>query len=116
MAAKSGEATLRFYEELNDFLPKEGRKRPFRVRFHDGDTVKAVIESLGVPHTEVDLVLVDGQSVPFDRQVVEGNQISVYPVFESLEIGGLGPLLQGPDVPLPLCGKAALFWTFTSAD
>jgi uncharacterized protein with PIN domain len=37
----------------------------------------------------VDLVLVDGQSVPFDRQVVEGNRISVYPVFESLEIGGL---------------------------
>ncbi len=89
MAAKSGEVTLRFYEELNDFLPKERRKRPFRIRFHDGDTVKAVIESLGVPHTEVDLVLVDGQSVPFDRQVVEGNQISVYPVFESLEIGGL---------------------------
>lgn len=89
MAARSGEVTVRFYEELNDFLPKEKRKRPCRVIFHEGDTVKAVIESLGVPHTEVDLVLVDGQSVPFDRQVVEGNRISVYPVFESLEIGGL---------------------------
>jgi hypothetical protein len=89
MSGKCAEATLRFYEELNDFLPEEKRKRAFAVRFHAGDTIKAVIESLGVPHTEVDLILVNGRSVSFDRQVREGDRISVYPVFESLEIGAV---------------------------
>jgi uncharacterized protein with PIN domain/sulfur carrier protein ThiS len=80
-------ATLRFYEELNDFLPPGRRKREFTAEYHDGDTVKALIESLGVPHTEVDLVLVNGRSAPFAQKVRVGDRISVYPVFESLEIG-----------------------------
>ena len=82
-------ANVRFYEELNDFLPEDRKKRQFRQRFHPGDTVKALIESLGIPHTEVDLILVNGRSVPFDHQVHQGDRISVYPVFESLEIGSV---------------------------
>jgi uncharacterized protein with PIN domain len=82
-------AILRFYEELNDFLPPHRKKRQFTARFHPGDTVKALIESLGVPHTEVDLILINGRSEPFDRQVREGDRISVYPMFESLEIGSV---------------------------
>ena len=74
MYAKSGQATFRFYEELNDFLPKDRKKRDFSAAFHRGDTVKAVIESLGVPHTEVDLVLVNGESVFFDYQVQIGDR------------------------------------------
>jgi len=82
-------ATIRFYEELNDFLPAERKKRQFPARFNPGDTVKALIESLGVPHTEVDLILVNGRSVPFEQKVRQGDRISVYPVFESLEIGSV---------------------------
>jgi uncharacterized protein with PIN domain len=82
-------AILRFYEELNDFLPPKRRKRQFPVRFHAGDTVKALIESNGVPHTEVDLILVNGDSSPFERKVYPGDRISVYPVFESMEIGSV---------------------------
>ena len=82
-------ATLRFYEELNDFLPEDRKKREFRAHFHPGDTVKALIESLGIPHTEVDLILVNGRSVPFAQKVQQGDRISVYPVFESLEIGSV---------------------------
>jgi len=59
------------------------------VAFHQGDTVKALIEALGVPHTEVDLILVNSQSKPFDYQLVEGDRISVYPVFESFDIQAL---------------------------
>jgi uncharacterized protein with PIN domain/sulfur carrier protein ThiS len=82
-------AILRFYEELNDFLPADRKKREFRASFNPGDTVKALIESLGVPHTEVDLILVNGRSVPFQQKVQPEDRISVYPVFESLEIGSV---------------------------
>ena len=53
----SNNATFRFYEELNDFLPKSKRKTNFTVNFKGNPAVKDVIESVGVPHTEVDLVL-----------------------------------------------------------
>jgi uncharacterized protein with PIN domain len=90
-----GTASVRFYEELNDFLPGNRKKRQFLARFHAGDTVKALIESLGVPHTEVDLILVNGRSASFQQKVRPGDRISVYPVFESLEIGSVTRVRPG---------------------
>lgn len=82
-------AWFRFYEELNDFLPAHRRKVAFRHRFRGRGSVKDLIESLGVPHPEVDLILVNGESVTFGYQVRDGDRISVYPMFESLDIGSL---------------------------
>lgn len=48
--------------------------------------VKDVIESIGIPHPEVALVLVDGEPVPFDHLVHGGERVSVYPPFHSLEL------------------------------
>lgn len=87
-------ATFRFYEELNDFLPGEKRKRDFEAFFRPKSTVKDVIGSLGVPHAQVDLILVNGSSVDFTCPLEGGERISVYPVFESLDIRpcrNLGP-------------------------
>jgi uncharacterized protein with PIN domain len=80
------QATFRFYEELNDFLPNEKRKGDFQAFFRPKSTVKDVIVSMGVPHAEVDLILVDGASVDFRCPLEGGERISVYPVFESLDI------------------------------
>ncbi|HSW54719.1 MAG TPA: Mut7-C RNAse domain-containing protein [Ignavibacteriaceae bacterium] len=77
---------LRFYEELNDFLPEEKRKKRFAHQFIDRTTVKDLIESLGVPHTEIDLILVNSKSINFKYLINDGDDISVYPVFESLDI------------------------------
>jgi hypothetical protein len=55
-----------------------------------------LIESLGVPHGEVDLILVDGRSVDFAYIVADGDRISVYPVFESLDIGHVTRLRPEP--------------------
>ncbi|MDZ7625542.1 MAG: hypothetical protein U5J96_14000 [Ignavibacteriaceae bacterium] len=77
---------IRFYEELNDFLPEEKKKKRFTHQFIDRTSVKDLIESLGVPHTEVDLILVNGKSVNFKYLIDDGDDISVYPVFESFDI------------------------------
>jgi uncharacterized protein with PIN domain len=90
-------ATFRFYEELNDFLPPERRKVPFTVDCARDATTKHMIEALGVPHTEVELILVNGESVGFDRLLRDGDRVAVYPKFEALDVT---PLLRLRDHPL----------------
>jgi sulfur carrier protein ThiS len=77
---------VRLYEELNDYLPEEKRKRPFNLSLKGPTTVKETMRLLGVPSEEVDLVLVNGESVPFTHIVQDQDRISIYPIFESLDI------------------------------
>ena len=51
-----------------------------------------MIEAQGVPHTEIDLILVNHESVGFSYIVQDGDLVSVYPVFESLDISSLNML------------------------
>jgi uncharacterized protein with PIN domain len=88
--------SIRFYEELNQFLAPARRKQPFRVEFPSGCTAKAVIENLGVPHTEVDLLLANGESVDFSYRLRDEDRLSVYPVFESWDIGTLSRVRSAP--------------------
>ena len=89
-------AYLRFYEELNDFLPKEKRKKRFEHNFIDRTSVKDMIESLGIPYMEIDLILVNGKSVDFSYLVNDKDAISVYPVFESFDISNVQLLRSQP--------------------
>jgi uncharacterized protein with PIN domain len=82
-------AVIRFYEELNDFLPHSKRKVQFMVEFTENETVKSIIESENIPHAEVDLILINSHSVTFDAKVKTGDYISVYPVFESFDISSV---------------------------
>jgi sulfur carrier protein ThiS len=90
------EATFRFYEELNDFLPRNRRKTDFVLASFDKRSIKDAIESLGVPHTEIDLILVNGKSVNFDYILQDQDRVSVYPVFESLNIADVTRLRKLP--------------------
>ena len=90
-------AEFRFYEELNDFLPPERRKASFMQRFGGSPSVRDVIQAIGVPHTAIDLVLVDGRSVDFSHRLQGGERVAVYPVCERLDIG---PLLRLRPRPL----------------
>lgn len=85
-SAGTASAEFRFYEELNDFLAPEARRKAFPVTIDRGRSVKDAIESLGVPHTEVDLILVDGASVGFGHVLRGGERVAVYPVFERLDL------------------------------
>jgi len=90
-------AEVRFYSELNDFLPPSRRQQIIPYTFNGSPSIKDVIEALGVPHAEVEVILVNGNSVDFSYRLAEGDQVSVYPVFESLHIS---PILRLRDQPL----------------
>lgn len=87
---------VRFYAELNDFLAPARRGQPFEVEVGPHTTVKDLAESLGVPHTEIDIVMVNGQSVGFAHQVAPGDRVAVYPVFEALDVTPLVRLRPAP--------------------
>lgn len=91
------EIRLRFYEELNDFIAPALRKTEFPYGSDRRASIKDVIESFGVPHTEVELILVNGVSVDFSYIVRDGDRISVYPMFESLDVT---PILKLRPEPL----------------
>jgi sulfur carrier protein ThiS len=90
-------AWFRFYAELNDLLPAAMRQKELAFSFKEKRrSVKDMIESLGIPHTEVDLILVNGVSATFERHIEDGDRISVYPVFEGLDISDVTLLRPRP--------------------
>ncbi len=95
-APRERRSEFRFYEELNDFLPEDLRKRAFWYSFKGTPAVKDAIEAIGVPHTEVDLVLIDGTSGGFDAVLEGGERVAVYPAFERLDISPLNRLRPEP--------------------
>jgi len=88
--------SFRFYAELNDFLPLNRRQVSFDFEFSGRVSIKHLIESLGVPHIEVDLILVNSRSVDFHYIVQPGDRISVFPVFETIDISSIGRLRPNP--------------------
>ena len=93
-------AEFRFYEELNDFLPAARRKVGFMQPFHGTPAIRDVIQAIGVPHTEVELILGNGQPQYFDYLVQPGDRISVYPAFSELDINSTVSLR--PPTPQPM--------------
>ncbi|MCG6965736.1 MAG: Mut7-C ubiquitin/RNAse domain-containing protein [Chromatiaceae bacterium] len=91
------EATIRFYAELNDFLPLARRRQDIGVYFDPPCPLRHLVESLGVPHTEIELVLLNGNSVDLEAPVDDGDRIAVYPMFEALDVT---PLLRLRPAPL----------------
>nr|WP_217474942.1 Mut7-C ubiquitin/RNAse domain-containing protein [Stutzerimonas stutzeri] len=92
-------ATFRFYARLNHFLSVECRGQSFDCRCARAATTKHMIEALGVPHTEVALVLVNGQPASLERAIVDGDRVAVYPKFEQLDVSSLSALQALPPGP-----------------
>jgi uncharacterized protein with PIN domain len=92
--------TVRFYGALNDFLPVERRGVEFTHVLQGSPSVKDLIESLGPPHPEVDVVLVDGDAVDFSHRVEPGTRVVAYPAFHALDVTPLTRVGPGlPDLP-----------------
>jgi len=88
---------LRFYAELNDFLRDAQKQTRFRIELNRRTSVKDLIESLGVPHTEVEVILANGKSVDFSYIVKRQDDLSIYPMFESVDVT---PILRLREEPL----------------
>ena len=89
-------ANFRFYEELNDFLVPQHHKQTIEYRFDGQPAIKDPIQVLGVPHSEVDLILVNNESVGFDYRLKDGDRVAVYPVFERFNITSVQRLRARP--------------------
>ena len=89
-------ATFRFYAELNDFLARERRGRAFPTPCARAATTKHMVEALGVPHTEVELVLVNGEPAGLDDILEDGDRVAVYPRFTLLPVADVARLDQRP--------------------
>jgi hypothetical protein len=79
MAPIMASATFRFHAELNGLLPRQWRDREVSHRFREPASVKDRIEAHGVPHTEVDAILVDGEAAGFAHLLRDGAAVAVYP-------------------------------------
>ncbi|MBZ5499460.1 MAG: Mut7-C ubiquitin/RNAse domain-containing protein [Acidobacteriia bacterium] len=89
-------AYLRFYEELNEYLPEDKRKRSFICRFSGEVTVARLLQVVGIPLREVDLIMCEGESVNGTHVVRNGDRIGFYPVFESFDIKGVTRMREEP--------------------
>lgn len=84
--------------ELEDFVDGDG-ERPIKLTLGAPRSVKDVIESAGVPHPEVALLLVDGASVGFDHRITGGETIAAHPASRAIDIDV--PSLVAPPAPEP---------------
>jgi uncharacterized protein with PIN domain len=82
------EALVRCYAELNDMLPEWRRYRETTVSWEGDAKVVELITLLKIPVSNVDLILLNGESVSLDDPVRAGDRLALYPVFESFDIGG----------------------------
>ena len=88
--------TIRFYAELNDFLAAGLQKQDVPVDLAESLRVSGLITSLGVPVDSVDLILVNGHPAPLDFPLSDSDRVSVYPVFERLNIESVSRVTNSP--------------------
>jgi uncharacterized protein with PIN domain len=88
---------VRCYGELNDFLPPERRHRAFPVQCSTPRSVKDILEAVGVPHTELRFVLVDGEPAALPHVVRGDCRLAAYPACYQTNLAPSSP----PPWPAP---------------
>lgn len=97
LSISNSKAFFRFHSGLNDFLPAKFKTLELRYGFDGKPSVKDSIEAIGVPHTEVDLIIANEKSVGFDYSLLDGDQVSVYPVSSGMDITARVNLREKPE-------------------
>jgi uncharacterized protein len=76
---------IRLFADLNFFVPEKLKQRNIQLPIFGNPSIKDVVESIGVPHTEIEMILVNSNPADLSYQVKEQDQVSVYPKFFQLE-------------------------------
>lgn len=97
--SKQSVARFRFYGDLEDLLVRRYRADQANYLFRDNPGIKDAIESMGIPHTEVDVILANGLSVNFSYPLKDNDTIDVYPVFSNVPVER--PLKLSSSIPDP---------------
>ncbi len=84
--------TIRCYAGLNDFLSPIRKQRNFPLLVKTPVTVREVIESLGIPLSEIDLILVNSEPETFEKRLYEYDHVSLYPAFENINIDSVSKI------------------------
>lgn len=102
-----GRVTLRCYGELGE-LAGADRDGLVDVPVGAARSIRDVTASVGIPSTEIDLVVVNGISVGWEHQVVAGQRVAVYPPFSTLPAGVVSRVRTPPPEPLRFAADAHL--------
>ena len=81
---------------MNNYLPLSKRGRPFVAEYKNQISVNRFIDSICVPSSAIDLILVNGDAVGFDHMLQKNDHISFYPLFRSIDISPLHLINSGP--------------------
>ncbi len=87
---------VRFYAELNDRLPPQSRGRDIEQPLPPDARAGDLLAILGIPLEDVEVILLNGQSVSSSAILRDGDRLSIYPVFESFDISPLVRLRENP--------------------
>ena len=71
---------LCFHGDLHVFLGSKSGDAVIERQLVEKTSIKDIIESCGVPHTEVDLILLNEQAVGFDHTLANNAKVDVFPV------------------------------------
>jgi uncharacterized protein with PIN domain len=79
------QVNISFLDELKDLLPEGDWTQELTIPSKGDQSIKHIIESLGIPHTEVGLLIVNEQSAEFDYLLQSGDVVNVYPAGPQLD-------------------------------
>lgn len=76
-------ALFDFVHSMRPLLKRDLRDRPVEMHFQGPQSVKHLIESLGIPHTEIGPLTASGQTIRLEYIVQDGDRIEVQSVAPS---------------------------------
>lgn len=79
-------AHFQFLGRLNDFLPADQRENVVSVKFRGQQSIKHLVESLGVPHPEIGRVRINGQEGTLGTIAQDGDQAQVHPILNGCPV------------------------------